>query len=431
MEEKSFVLKGNICYSRSKEEFAITGNGYLVCVNGISQGVYEELPEPYAGLPVTDYGDALILPGMTDLHIHAPQYPFRGFGMDLELLEWLETHTFPEESRYRELEYAERAYRIFAEDLKNSATTRAAVFATVHAPATRLLMDYLEEAGLKTYVGKVNMDRNCADYLCEPDAGESLGTTQGWLEETMGRYQNTKPILTPRFVPTCSDRLLEGLGRLQKQYRLPVQSHLSENLSEIEWVKELCPWSSCYGDAYDRFGLFGTNGAAIMAHCVYSSEEEIGLMQRNGVYIAHCPQSNTNLSSGIAPAREYLDRGLRMGLGTDIAGGANLSMLRCIADAIAVSKLRWRLVDQSRKPLTAEEAFYLATVGGGSFFGKAGSFEKGYELDALVLDDAPGRSPRPLSVRERVERCFYLAGEQGSLIAKYVAGQEIRLCGGS
>lgn len=427
MTKQSFILKGNICYSKSQREFAVTEQGYLVCIDGISQGVYEKLPEQYAGLPVTDYGDALILPGMTDLHIHGPQYTFRGLGMDLELLEWLETHTFPEESRYQEMEYAKKAYGIFTEDLKNSATTRAVIFATIHRPATRLLMDQLEATGLKTYVGKVNMDRNCSDYLREASAGASLKETKKWLEETMGRYQNTKPILTPRFVPTCSDGLMEGLGQLQKQYRLPAQSHLSENLSEIDWVKELCPWSTCYGDAYDHFGLFGENGNTIMAHCVYSSEEEIRLMEKNGVYIAHCPQSNTNLSSGIAPVREYLDRGLKVGLGTDVAGGANLSMFRCIADAISVSKLRWRLLDQSRKPLTAEEGFYLATVGGGSFFGKVGSFEKGYELDALIVEDGHERCARPLTVKERVERYLYLAGEQGRLIGKYVAGQKIDL----
>ena len=129
-------------------------------MEGISKGVFLQLPEKYKGLPVKDHGNALILPGMTDLHVHAPQYTFRGMGMDLELLEWLETHTFPEESRYQELDYAEKAYGIFTDDLKRSATTRAVVFATIHGPATRLLMDKLEASGLKTYVGKVNMDRN-------------------------------------------------------------------------------------------------------------------------------------------------------------------------------------------------------------------------------------------------------------------------------
>ena len=161
-----------------------------------------------------------------------------------------------------------------------------------------------------------------------------------------------------------------------------------------------------------------------MAHCVYSTEEEIALMKKQGVYIAHCPQSNTNLSSGIAPAARYLREGLHVGLGTDIAGGFSLSMLRAIADAIQVSKLRWRLVDPSLKALTLPEAFYMATIGGGSFFGKTGSFEKGYELDAVVLDDSSLPSPRSLPPLPRLERLISLS-DSSNIIQKFVCGNSI------
>ena len=372
----SWILKGMICYSKSKEELSVMENGYLVCCQGICQGVFPSIPEEFKSLPLTDYQDALIFPGMTDLHLHAPQYPFCGLGMDLELLEWLENHTFPEESRYCSLDYARQAYGIFTEDLKASPTTRAVIFSTIHSPATKLLMDLLEDTGLATYVG-----------------------------------------------------LMEGLGKLQREYGLPVQSHLSENLSETAWVKELFPWSSFYGDVYDRFGLFGSgkgnNAPAVMAHCVHSPREEVLRMKEKGVFVAHCPQSNTNLSSGIAPIRSYLEEGLFIGLGTDLAGGTNLSMFRCITDAIAVSKLYWRLVDQSAKPLTLEEGFYLATIGGGSFFGKVGSFEKGYEADVLVADDSLIPRPQGQSIQNRLARFIYLSQEKGKLIGKYVAGRKI------
>lgn len=427
MKENSFILKGNICYSDTKDRFISVDQGYLVCCQGISQGVYSVLPEEYQNLPITDYGDHLIIPGMTDLHLHAPQYPFRGLGMDLELLDWLEAHTFPEENHYQDLEYAEKAYRIFTEDLKASATTRAVIFGTIHTPATILLMEKLEAAGLKTYVGRVNMDQNCTDLLKEKNADASLADTAEWLKKTVNQYQNTKPILTPRFAPTCSEPLLKGLGKLQKEYQVPVQSHLSENLSEIAWVKELFPWSSCYGDVYHQCGLFGGEAKTIMAHCVHSCDIEVEMMREKGVYVAHCPQSNINLSSGIAPIRRYLEEGIPVGLGSDIAGGANLSMFRHMADAIGVSKLYWRLVDQEKKPLTMEEVFYLATKGGGSFFGKAGSFEKGYELDALVMDDHDIRTTRDLNTKERLERYIYLAGEGGRIIGKYVAGVKIQI----
>lgn len=425
MQNDSFVLKGNICCSRGKDKLAAIPQGYLVCVDGVWEGAFEKLPEKYEGLLLKDYGDRLLIPGMTDLHVHAPQYAFRGLGMDLELLDWLDQNTFPQEGKYEDVQYAQKAYEIFAEDMKYSATARACVFGTIHSEATVILMDLMEASGLVTCVGKVNMDRNSPEYLCESSYQESLETTVSWLQASAGRYRHTKPILTPRFIPTCSDELMEGLKELQKKYDLPVQSHLSENFGEIAWVRELCPWSEFYGDAYRHFGLFGGDVRTIMAHCVHSAEEEIQLMKEQAVYVAHCPQSNTNLSSGIAPVRRYLEEGIPTGLGTDIAGGATNSMFRCISDAIQVSKLRWRLVDQGLNPLTLEEAFYLATVGGGSFFGKVGCFDAGYEADVLVLDDSRLRHPQPMDIRQRVERFIYLAGEGGEISAKYVAGEMV------
>ncbi len=421
---KNFVLKGNVCYSEDVHSLKTVEQGYLVCQDGKSAGVYKELPVQFADYPLEDFGDMLIVPGLVDLHIHAPQFAFRGLGMDLELLDWLNTNTFPEEAKYADLEYAKKAYGIFAESMKKSATTRACIFGTIHRPATELLMDLMEETGLKTMIGKVNMDRNSPDYLREQGAEESEQETFLWLKETGSKYENVKPILTPRFIPSCTDDLMERLGRLQKEQGLPVQSHLSENQGEVAWVKELCPASEFYGDAYDQFGLFGENGKTVMAHCVSSSEEEIELIKKRGVYIAHCPQSNTNLSSGIAPVRTYLDRRLNVGLGTDVAGGSGESIFRAMADAIQVSKLRWRLTDESLKPLTVEEAFYLGTLGGGSFFGKVGSFLEGYEFDALLLDDSGLPHPQELSLRERLERFIYLSDDR-HLKGKYTGGNRI------
>lgn len=421
---ENFVLKGNVCYSQDAQTLKTVEQGYLVCVDGRTAGVYEELPQMYAGLPLTDYGDRLIVPGLVDLHLHAPQYSFRALGMDLELLEWLNTRTFPEEAKYKDKEYARKAYSIFADNMKRSATTRACMFATLHREATEVLMDLMEATGLKTMVGKVNMDRNCPDFLMEESAQVSAGDTVKWLEETAGKYKNTQPILTPRFIPTCSDELMERLKEIQAQYNLPVQSHLSENQGEIAWVKELCPWSEFYGDAYDHFGLFGNGVKTIMAHCVWPPEKEIERMKENGVFIAHCPQSNTNLSSGIAPVRTYLDQGMNVGLGTDVAGGVGESVFRAMADAVQVSKLRWRLVDESQKPLTTEEAFYLGTKGGGAFFGKVGSFEEGYEFDAVVLNDESLKHPQPLDIKNRLERFIYISDER-HIDAKYVAGTQV------
>lgn len=424
MKSRTFSLKGDILWSRTPDTLAVCPGHYVVCEDGRCAGVFPTLPERFSGIPVYDYSDRLIIPGLVDLHAHAPQYAFRALGMDLELLEWLDTQTFPQEARYADLDYARRAYTLFVDDLRRSSTTRAVLFGTLHVDATLTLMGLLEDSGLITYVGKVNMDRNSPDCLREESAAASLAATRRWLEGCQG-LTRSRPILTPRFIPSCSDALMEGLRDLQRETGLPVQSHLSENQGEIAWVAELCPDSAGYGDAYDRFGLFGGDGCpTIMAHCVWSDEAERARMKQNGVFVAHCPQSNVNLSSGIAPVRAFLDEGLSVGLGSDIAGGTQLSILRAMADAIQVSKLRWRLQDQSLSPITLPEAFYLATRGGGAFFGKVGAFDPGYEFDALVLDDAALPCPFDLSPVERLTRIVYLADDR-AVTHKYVSGRKL------
>lgn len=425
MGESTFALKGNIVYSKGVQELVICEHGYLVCVNDLVKGVYQTLPFQYGGIPVTDYGERLIIPGLTDLHVHAPQYSYRGLGMDLELLEWLEVHTFPEEAKFKNEDYAKEAYSIFVENLRKGATTRACVFATVHRKSTLLLMDMLETAGLHTMVGKVNMDRNCPDYLRETSAGDSASETVEWIKDVVHKkYKHTSPILTPRFTPSCTDELMEKLKMLQLRYKLPLQSHLSENQGEINWVKELCPWSTFYGEAYDRFGLFGADCPTVMAHCVYSGEEEISRMKENGVFVAHCPESNMNLASGVAPVRRFLEKGLHVGLGSDVAGGTTESIFAAMTHAIQGSKLRWRLQDDTLKPLTMEEAFYMGTKGGGAFFGKVGSFEPDYELDAVVLDDSRLSHPQELDVKKRLERIMYFSDDR-DIFAKYVQGRRL------
>ena len=420
---KSFILKGTICHSASPKTLAVQENGYAVCVDGVSQGVFADIPEEFAHLPVLDYTGSLIVPGLVDLHIHAPQYTFRGTGMDLELMDWLQQQAFPEEARFESLDYAQKAYEIFAQQMKNSATTRAVVFGTRHGDATQILMEKLEQTGLVTYVGKVNMDQNAPQPLVEEHAAASEADTLQWLQTTAGRFVRTNPILTPRFIPTCSRPLLEALGKLKAERNLPLQSHLSENPGEIAFVRELFPEETSYGHCYQRFGLLGQD--AIMAHCVYSSPEEVQLLKDSGTFVAHCPASNTNLASGIAPIRAYLEKGLQVGLGSDVAGGHTESLFRAITDAIQVSKLYWRLVDANCKPLTFAEAFYLATLGGGAFFGKVGCFAPGYEFDALVLaeEEMPRwHQPDPL---QRLEQYAYLEKGNHSLRAKFVAGTQI------
>jgi guanine deaminase len=153
----------------------------------------------------------------------------------------------------------------------------------------------------------------------------------------------------------------------------------------------------------------------------------VELMRENGVFVAHCPASNMNLSSGIAPIRKYLDLDMKVGLGSDVAGGHSDSIFRAMTDAIQVSKMYWRHVDQKAKPVTFPEAFYMATRGGGEFFGRVGSFESGYDFDAVVLDDSALAHPQELSVPERLERAVYLGLDSHGIRAKYAAGEQILL----
>ncbi len=418
---KNFVLKGTIVYSKSKEELVSVPEGYVVCADGVCRGVFSQLPPEYQSWETEDRGDCLIIPGMTDLHVHAPQYTVCGYAMDLELMAWLEAYIFPEEARYASLDYARSSYAAFVHDLVHSPTTRVCAFGTLHVEGTLELMEQLERAGFVGYVGKVSMDRNAPENLSETEGEKNL---REWLK--LCSFPHIKPILTPRFIPACSDELMTAIGAIQADTHLPLQSHLSENPIEIDFVRQLCPQADFYGDAYDRFGTFGTNGSTIMAHCVHSGPEEIRRMKENGVYVAHCAESNFNLSSGIAPVRRFLEAGLKVGLGTDIGAGTSVSMFRSIKEAIIASKMYWRLVDSSKKALSFPEAFYLATVGGGSFFGKVGTFEPGYEFDALVIDDKIIRQPVPTDPQNRLERVIY-GDDCRVVIEKYIQGRRIGL----
>lgn len=425
----AFVLKGDICYSTSLDIIETIKDGYLVVFDGKVVGVYDYLPNEYKEYKLYDYTNKLIIPGLVDLHIHAPQYSFRGMGMDLELMEWLNIQTFPEEVKYSNLEYATDAYSIFVDAMKKSATTHACVYATIHKEATLKLMSLLEESGLITFVGKVNMDKDAPIDLCEENALSAYNKTLEWLEESLNRFERTKPILTPRFIPTCSKELLTYLSNIQEKYKLPIQSHLSENPGEVDYVMKVYPNIKYYAQAYDQYGLFGVNKSnkykAIMAHCVYSNSDEVKHLKENEVFVAHCPSSNNNLSSGIAPIRTFLDNGVLVGLGSDVAGGHSESILRTICEAVQVSKLYWRIFDKTKKSLSFKEAFFLGTKGGGKFFGNVGSFEKGYDFSCVVLDDSSLKHPFELTLLQRLELASYSALDLYGICAKFVSKNKI------
>ena len=281
-------------------------------------------------------------------------------------------------------------------------------------------MKLYQEAGMGALVGKVAMNRNCPDTLCE-DVEAAVEGNEKLIAEFSDDNVLVRPIITPRFVPSCTPELLKACGELAKKYHLPVQSHLSENTSEIAWVAELEPESENYGDAYNRYGLFGQT-PTIMAHCVWTHGSELELMKRNGVMVAHCPTSNFNIASGMAPIRTFLDEGLPIGLGSDISGGHDLNMFRMLVYAIQVSKMQYQQ-NHDKAFLTLPEIFWIATKSAGSFFGKVGSFEPGYEFDALVIDDAV-LYPSEYSLQHRLERFIYV-GDDRQIVHRFCRGKEV------
>lgn len=418
------IFYGDILYSISKSTVKEYKNAYLLEVDGKVYGIYNslnEIPEEYSNSELLSFENKLIIPGFVDLHLHAPQLPLSGFQMDLELLDWLNSYVFPEESKYKSIDYAIKMYRSFVDELKKSPSCYFSIFGTIHKNSNLILMDMLEESNLISYVGKVNMDRNSPDYLIE-ETSKSKEQTMSFCMSTK-HYKNTRPIITPRFIPSCSDDLMSFLGSYASEYNFPIQSHLDENPNEIAWVKELVPAAKSYTDAYKSFNCL--NDKTIMAHCVWLKDSEIALIKESGAYIAHCPTSNYNLSSGIAPIRKYLDMDLNIGLGSDVAGGHTLDMMEIMNTAITASKMYWRYVDKSLKPLSFKEAFYLATLGGGRFFGKVGSLMKGYEASLVVLDDSKLMQGYKLdSLLERLERISYT--KDYKMLHKYVRGVEIK-----
>ena len=415
------LLKGNIIHTPAFGGIETHPNAYLIYdeVKGI-QGIYDTLPEEAASFPLEDYGDALIIPSFSDMHLHAPQYAMLGMGMDLPLLDWLNAYTFPTESHFKDERLARKIYRDLAARLIKEGTTRVAMFSSLHVDATLILMEELERAGITGYVGKVNMDRNSCPELKE-STEESISETRRWLEES-SRFHFIKPILTPRFTPSCTDALMESLGDLAKSRGLPIQSHLSENTGEIEWVKELHPDCQEYFETYAKFGLW--NEKTLMAHCVHSSLRELNAIKEAGVTVVHCPSSNENLCSGYAGVRKMLSLGVKVVLGSDIAGGDHLSMFDNVTAAIRASKARG-MIDGENAFLSVEEAFYLATSAPAAFFGERPGFALGNPLHCLVIKDDALLSVRELSLKERFERMMYRRQED-AILAVYSHNRKVR-----
>ena len=248
----------------------------------------------------------------------------------------------------------------------------------------------LQAKGMRGFVGKVCMDTNSPGFYCESSTETSLKETREFIQHLKDTKSSITPVITPRFAPTCTSALMHGLGNISQELGVPIQTHLSENREEISWVRSLFPEFSSYAQVYEKHGLL--TDKTVLAHCVHVTDSELELIKKQGSGISHCPNSNTSLVSGAMPTRKIFDKGIKLGLGTDVAGGYSCSIFNAIRECIGVSKLRYATIDHNddqSTPITLAEAFWMATRGGAELFSlekQIGVLEPGWEFDALLLD---------------------------------------------
>lgn len=338
---------------------------------------------------------AFLIPGLVDLHVHAPQWPQLGKALHVPLEDWLQQCTFPLESRYADTAFATPVYRSLVSTLLANGTTTAVYFATIHDQATRVLADICLELGQRALVGRVGMDHpeQCPDYYRDESADAAVRGTEELINYLSRSGEGrVLPAITPRFIPSCTDDLLRGMGELAKQYGCHVQTHCSESDWEHEHVMQRMGCSDT--EALHELGLIGRR--SVLAHATLLGDSDMDLIIRKGAGVAHCPLSNIYFSNGIFPLRRALEKGVHVGLGTDIAGGPSASLLDTCRHTVSMSRT---LENGSDVNLSADqrgvadsrvnfiEAFHLATAGGAEVLDlPIGRFEKGCQFDALAID---------------------------------------------
>jgi guanine deaminase len=396
-------------------------DGYLAIDGDRIAGIGDWKEVPRQSSTLTQLGrDILITPGFVDTHLHAPQLEMIGsYGGDL--LEWLNRYTFPTEAKFSDPKHAEMVARIFFDELLRNGTLCALVFSTIHHRATDIFFAEAERRGFRAIIGKTMMDRNAPDALLETPKqsfDESHTLLQKWHKRGLLRYA-----ITPRFAPTSTPELLEAAGQLKREFPdAYVHSHISENRNEVQWVHDLFPEAE-YADVYDRYGLLGER--TVLAHGVHLNEEELELLAHRGTRIAHCPNSNLFLGSGLFRLHHTLEAGVAVGLGTDIGAGTTPSMFTTMSDAYKVQQVQG-------VSLTPFQLWYLASLGGAHALlldGESGSLEPGKSADFLQLDlkSTPLvalRSERASSIEDLLAGLIF-TGDDRVVSECWIAGQMV------
>lgn len=416
------AYRGNIVYSHNKDTLVIKENSHILVLDGVVKGICRELPEGFPRGNIIDWGNNLIIPGFCDMHVHAPQFLQRGIGMDRELLDWLNTYTYPTEAKFKDKDHARKVYTSFVDELLRQGTLHVNCFPSIHYEASEILFDILEQRGLFAFTGKLNMDQNSPDYYIE-DTEQSIVDTEKFIREHK-KNGHVMASIVPRFTITCSEKLLDGLGSLSVKYGVPVHSHMCEAVNEMKVVGELFPGYKNGAEIFYKNNLLGQR-PTIMAHCIFMDDDVLKLMKNPNCMAVHCTDATANINAGgIMPVKKLLEMGINLALGSDIGSGANLSIAKGIASTIQHSKIR-NMFDPQWKAVTLSEAFYMATRSGGRYFNNVGAFEDGYCFNALVIDDS-NMYGEDLSPVERLERFCY-AGDDRNICKRYILGKEVNI----
>ncbi|KRM91957.1 guanine deaminase [Liquorilactobacillus cacaonum] len=385
-----------------------------------------------------DFDDKCVLPGFVDLHIHAPQWPQAGVALDEPLNVWLDECTFPLEAKYANIDFAKKVYSDLVQQLINRGTTTAVYFATQHLNASIELARISSNLGQRAFVGKVVMDNQeqTHDYYRDVSSEQAILDTEKFIKAVRKLGEDVKqgvyPVVTPRFVPSCTDQTLEALGKLAKEYDTYIQTHCSEGQWEHDYVVER--FGKRDTEVLADYGLL-TN-KSIMDHCNFIDERDGEIFAKHGAAIAHCPISNAYFANGVLPVKRLKQQGVKLGLGTDISGGFSPSLYDNIKQTVISSRMLTDGVDvkveQEKRgvfdsKVSILESFYLATKGGGEALNlPVGTFEKGQIFDAQVLDSShlPGFSMYK-TPSSQLAKLLYLS-EQTDISEVWIQGIKVK-----
>lgn len=405
--------------SNSYQYFA---DGMLVVKNGLVDKVgnaHDVLLDLEDNVTITKYDNGIMMPGFVDTHIHFPQTEIIG-SYGEQLLEWLDTYTFPTEAQFGDKDFALPRAQFFLDQLLQNGTTTALVFGTVHPESVDAFFERAEKMNLRMICGKVMMDRNAPDNLTDT-AQSSYDESKALIEKWHGKGRLHYAV-TPRFAPTSTREQLHKAGDLLKEYPdVFMHTHLSENENECAWVKDLFPECENYLDVYDQHGLLSKR--SVFAHGIHLCDSEYQRLSDTDSSLSYCPTSNLFLGSGLFNLKKAEAYNVDVGLGTDVGGGTSFSQLQTLNEAYKIQQLRG-------EKLNALKSFFLATLGGAQALdldSKIGNFEIGKEADFVVLDyqSTDLMRVRMNNAKDILEKLFVMTtlGDDRAIKATYVMGE--------